>query len=102
MRLANREVLLVRSAAIYDDLPGLRPGSRHQGERVEFRLRRVDAESEIGRSTEGDRFTIVADQVGVTLDLADGRIYVGQGRDPVEHGLVERRRRVGAVPLVAP
>ena len=41
-------------------------------------LRRVDAEAEVGRPAEGDRLAVMADQVGVTGDLADGRLHVGQ------------------------
>ena len=55
----TRETLLLRSAAIDDDLPGLRPGSGHQGERVELRLRRIDAEAEIRRAAEDDRFAVL-------------------------------------------
>ena len=79
------------------DLAVLRPDTLDEGEAVERRLRRVDAEAEVRRAAEGDRLAVVADQLGVAADAADRLRDVRQGLHLGEHAT--RRTAAPTLPL---
>ena len=70
-RLADLEVLLPGRRLVDDELVWPGPRALHEGQRVELRLRRIDAEADVRRAAEDDRLPVLADQVGIALNAAE-------------------------------
>ena len=77
-RLADLEVLLPGGGLVDDELVVPGPGALHEGERVELRLRWIDAEAEVRRAAEDNRFPVLADEMRVSLHTADRGGDVGK------------------------
>src|SRR5262249_12805878 len=92
-RLPDAEVLALRRGPVDDHLVLMRPGTGHEGQPAEVRLRRVAAETEVRRAPERDGLAVAADQVRVARDESRRGAHLGQSADRGEQGLVERRRR---------
>ena len=88
-----------RSTDVDHDLAVLRARRpRSSVRRVERRLRRVDAEAEVGGAAEGDRLAVGADQLGLAADAADRlrdvrqRLHLARARDSAKGGATCRCR----------
>ena len=68
--LADREVLLVRSRFVDDDLVAFRPAPFDQTQWIERRGAARDAEAEVGRAAVHDRLPVLADQLRLSVDAA--------------------------------
>jgi len=91
-RVADREVLLLRRAAVDHDLLPVWPGAVDERERVEARGAVRDAEAEVRRSPEDDRLPVRPDQVGVAADVPLRRLDVRKSLHLREQRLRDRRR----------
>ena len=87
--LPDRDVLLASGLAVDDDLARLRPPAGHKCQRVEPRLRRIDAEPEIRCAAEHDRLAVASDQLRLAGDAADRCVDVGQRPDLRKQRFVE-------------
>ena len=107
--VADREVVLRRGAGVEDDLArAAGPAAARQTQRVEARLRRIDAETERRAAVAGDHLAVLVDQlrdVGVRVeveDLAGGRLDARRVADAREQlrrdGRATRVRVVGERP----
>ena len=70
-RLADLQVLLVGRRLVDDDLVRPGPGSLHERQAVELRLRRVDREPEVRRPAERDRLAVLDELRALARDAAD-------------------------------